>query len=83
MKKYVKPELFYEQFELTTHIADCAWELQFSSDTTCYAQFDPSKGALEDRLFMSSEMNCSVSPGSGYQAYCYHDGTNGINVFAS
>lgn len=42
MKKYVKPELFFEQFELSTHIADCAWELVNSSDAnSCAAKPDP------------------------------------------
>ena len=26
MKKYVKPELFYEQFELSTHVAACTYD---------------------------------------------------------
>ena len=25
MKKYVKPEIYYENFELSQHIADCGW----------------------------------------------------------
>lgn len=28
MKKYVKPELYYEHFELTQHIAACGWDVQ-------------------------------------------------------
>ena len=28
MKKYVKPELFYEHFELNQHIAACGWDMQ-------------------------------------------------------
>lgn len=28
MKEYIKPDLYYENFELSQHVADCAWELK-------------------------------------------------------
>ena len=30
MKKYVKPELFFERYELSQHIADCTWEMNYN-----------------------------------------------------
>ena len=83
MKKYVKPELVYERFELTQHIADCAWELTNATKETCSAQADPDYLPGFPNLFMSDTNGCILIPGTNYQNYCYHDGTQGVNVFAS
>lgn len=83
MKKYVKPELFYEQFELTQHIADCAWELTNSTKENCSAQSDPDYLPGFANLFMQDANGCVLIPGTNYQDYCYHDGAQGVNVFAS
>lgn len=83
MKKYVKPELIYEKFELTQHIADCAWELTNSTKDTCSAQADPDYLPGFPNLFMSDANGCTLIPGTNYQDYCYHDGAQGVNVFAS
>ncbi len=85
MKKYVKPELFYERFELTQHIADCAWELTSGSKDSCSAQADPDflptfSGV---NLFTLSDLGCTLIPGQNYSDYCYHDGAQGVNVFKS
>ena len=41
MKKYVKPELFYERYELSEHIADCLWEWQdYTAKEVCVAHPD-------------------------------------------
>ena len=85
MKKYVKPELFFEQFELSQHIADCAWELLTPTKDTCSASPDPEwLGWLAgNNLFMNEQNGCSLIPGENYGKYCYQDGAGGINVFAS
>ncbi|MGN0998725.1 MAG: hypothetical protein ACI4PO_04160 [Faecousia sp.] len=81
MKAYVKPELFYERFELSKHIADCA--LEFVNSTTvdkCYAKADPKffLGFEEtDRLFISNA--CTLPT----EHYCYTDGSDGFNLFVS
>ncbi len=80
MKKYVKPELFHEYFELTQHIADCAWELTNSTMETCSAQADPKLLPGFPNLFMYSANGCMITD---YQDICYHGGTQGANVFAS
>ena len=33
-KKYEKPKIIYEKFDLSQHIADCAWELTNSTKET-------------------------------------------------
>lgn len=35
MKAYVKPELFYEDFQLSTHIASCTFSLNSGNVYTC------------------------------------------------
>lgn len=90
MKKYVKPELVYEKFELSQHIADCAWELTNFTKDTCSAEADPDYLKpyydLGYKLFMSGP-SCVLIPQSepngNYSDYCYHDGAQGVNVFAS
>ena len=44
MKPYIKPELFYERYEVSQHIADCAWEWENSTDpNNCMALPDQGK----------------------------------------
>lgn len=83
MKKYVKPEIFIEKFELSKHIADCAWELTNSTKENCSAAADPDHIPGLPNLFLNSEKGCVLIPGENYEEYCYHDGVQGANVFAS
>lgn len=86
MKKYVKPELFYERFELSQHIADCAWELTNSTKDTCSATADPVKLPGFANLFAHTTSGCVNIPveyGGTYEGYCYQPGEDGINVFIS
>ena len=83
MKKYVKPELFYERFELNQHIADCAWELTNPNQSNCAASADQNLLPGFTTLFVSSNAECEYIPGVNYEDYCYHDGAQGVNVFAS
>lgn len=82
MKKYVKPELFYERFELSQHIADCMWELTYAKDA-CVANPDEDKLGPLGTLFTDSIGAC-FNKDSVYQDYCYENGTDGVNnVFVS
>lgn len=85
MKKYVKPELFYEHYELSQHIADCAWELTNSTEDTCSAEADTDYLPMyvNMNLFESDVNGCALIPGTNYDDFCYHDGAQGVNVFAS
>ena len=79
MKKYVKPELFYERFELSQHIADCAWELTQGDENTCSAKPDHEfgSGALVglSNLF-TNKGHCGLVAGVNYDWFCYHTGTS-------
>lgn len=82
MKKYVKPELFYERFELSQHIADCGWEMKNqSNEKECSAEPDLKfgSGALgnlaAETLFAGSNDKCSLGS-NVYDWFCYHTGTS-------
>lgn len=80
MKKYIKPELFYERYELAQHIADCQWEMTQADKTACVAKTDMDFWGYEDTLFVETS-TCNVT---NWENYCYQPGTEGdIKVFAS
>ena len=81
MKNYIKPELFYERYELAQHIADCAWELQLTDNTQCIATPDKNDYPDHPTLFLDDKV-CGMTPGA-LEDYCYHSGADGANVFAS
>lgn len=82
MKKYVKPELFYERYELSQHIADCAWELQANSDTSCHAEPDDNDYPGFSNLFHAQQIGCVMTTDQ-WQDYCYTNGAEGYNLFKS
>lgn len=79
MKSYVKPQLYYENFELTQHIAgDCGvvmnqWDLE-NCKTGSFTIMDPSL----DKLFETSEYCEDYA-----QGYCYTNSTNMVSIFQS
>ena len=80
-RKYVKPQVVFEKFELTKHVADCAWELN-STQSECFAEADPDYIPGLPNLFAKGITGCVVTS-DVYQDYCYQDGAQGANVFAS
>lgn len=77
MKKYVKPELFYEQFELSKHIASCAWKLNQTPEIGCVAE---AEGC--DFTLFGDQDTCHVIP-DNVEEYCVENGPDGGNVFTS
>lgn len=81
MKKYVKPELFYEHYELSQHIADCAWEMNLKDAATCKAQGEIDKVGTAE--FMFTDLGrCDVLE-SDFEDYCYQNSTTGVTTFIS
>lgn len=77
MKKYVKPELFYERFELSQHIADCQWEFEGAKSNVCPAY--PDENNLGSPvLFLADNTTCMLEDGGSNQIYCYQPGTDGL-----
>ena len=81
MKKYVKPELFYEQFELNQHIADCHWEYT-QSQGSCSAQGDVEDGLGAYAMFTNDLGSCNVTP-DVFQDFCYTNGAGGTRTLNS
>ena len=86
MKKYVKPELFYEHFELSQHIADCAWEwANYTQEDICHAEADPKYmpgfQGPDYNLFESYPV-CTLTS-DWYTAYCYQNDEISISLFKS
>ena len=84
MKKYVKPELFYERYELSQHIADCAWEwTSLTNEGTCFASPDSVllKPYFGYKLFASYDV-CTIFR-EDIEDYCYQNGAPHATLFKS
>ena len=79
MKKYVKPELFYEHFELSTHIADCVFEhVNGNEPEDCMFMADENSGMYGHMVFITENV-CDWP----LDHSCYYPGTDGTNTFNS
>ena len=82
MKKYVKPELFYENFELTQQVAICEFDSHGSLtdvDSCTFAQ-DLGNNIPGLVFFTDINQNCHNKA----QGYCYHSSTGNLyNLFNS
>ena len=82
MKKYIKPELYYEEFQMSQSVAACGWNLEFQDVNSCAAVGDMDFGNLPITLFQG---HCDVSPeilavtDKDYQSYFYCYMTGALN----
>lgn len=76
MKTYVKPELFFESFELSQHIAGCNLTLEIAVGT-CKAT-GTIEGIPGDSWFISKE-HCKTL----VEAYCYTNGSMNVATINS
>ena len=78
MKNYVKPELFFESYELSQNIAACGWDFQNSSDPgNCYAEGDPAWGnPSEVRVFVEANSSCMTN----LEGYCYENSADNVTM---
>lgn len=65
MKKYVKPDLFFESFQLDQHIASCALDLEFANTSTCVSSGDTRGGSYPVygdaiKFFVEDNANCNA-----------------------
>lgn len=82
MKKYVKPDLYYEDFQLSVHIAACAWDMSNSSSPevcSAISDADNTLGYPADVVVFTNKSLCAAEP----EYYCYTNGTEGFNIFNS
>lgn len=74
MKPYVKPELFYESFELSQHIAACGIDVN-SAVETCDQILDEEFWPDLGGSTVFSEGSCDI-PDTAIEVYCYTVGTS-------
>ena len=85
MKKYVKPVLIYENFELNHSIANCSPAMNHSKETCDY---DSSElyGLLNSGETVFNSDNCTMTLDDFkkiYEGYCLQTGTDDYNLFTS
>lgn len=81
-KKYIKPELLFESFELSQQIAACDYKLVENTldDAACTFSGTNKDFQVPMVIFLSGNMACDVQADS----YCYHSSTGGFfSVFNS
>jgi len=75
-KQYVKPELYFENFELSTSIAACEYKTKLPSKGSC--GFDDGNAII----FVSNLTGCDTTDdGSG--KICYDNPLDSNNLFSS
>lgn len=85
MKKYVKPALIVERYELSQSIAACAWDLDFDSNQSCQAIPDKDFfGSSYNGTMFTEQPRCTYVFDEGYEDYCYQNGgSSPFSVFRS
>jgi len=88
MKPYVKPELFYESFEMNQSIAACRWDMNLKEGTDCTAGYDhdlDNSTSTQDGLFgrLFTDVNDACTNKGAYEAYCYQNGAQDIRLLQS
>ena len=84
MKSYEKPRAYIERFELSQHIAACAWDMSNQSDqNNCTAESDPDWGMPSDlKMFTEAQLMCNVTPDI-FEDFCYTASEGHNNLFSS
>ena len=79
-KSYVKPQVFFEDFHLSTSIAaGCEYTTNHALNDCTY------KIAGGRNVFVDANTNCHdiTAPGGDYGAVCYHVPSDTNNLFTS
>lgn len=78
MKNYVKPELFFESYELSQNIAACGWDMNSNDPANCEAKGDPGWGNPADvTVFADANANCK---GLNLEGYCYENSADNVTM---
>lgn len=76
-KSYVKPQMYFESFQLSASIAaGCTFKANAAENVCAFK--DPDFGMI----FTDSVEACKITPPSGNDKVCYH-APSGNNVFTS
>ena len=83
MKKvYEKPQIYIESFELSQHIAACAWDMNAAKAEVCSADSDHEDFGLEEGLniFVDADI-CQIT--TDVESYCYTNSDSNMTLFNS
>ena len=83
MKPYVKPELFYESFEMNQSIAACAFDLN-QAENSCRYEGDPAYGLAGESVFTDS-LSCTYTKEMAdvMEIYCYQNAESAKRLWNS
>ena len=82
-KPYVKPQLYYENFELSQHIAACGWDMRNQADkSNCTALGDELNFNNPPVSLFTDTSRCEVTEDQ-VEGYCYEVSKGGMGVFNS
>lgn len=84
MKAYQKPQLFYEKFELSQHIASCDLVLtsQLGYGSGCHADGNIGGITPVEGLFLRDDSSCHTTIKS-FESYCYTNSTAIVGTYMS
>lgn len=82
MKAYVKPAVYYEDFQLTEHIAGNCDFISTHAEYDCPATGEQGTGMEKVVLFQSNACTTILSPGA-LEGYCYTSQQEGMIIFTS
>ena len=75
MKNYVKPELFFESYELSQNIAACGWDMKNQNQPgDCQALGDAEHG--NPGILVFTEGKCD----NVLESYCYENSADNITM---
>ena len=82
MKQYVRPEVFFEHYELSQQVAACGWDLNQASAESCAAYYDENiKGqATSGPSIFNDRSYCGTTDVEGI---CYTTAVETNRVFNS
>lgn len=79
MKEYVKPELYYESFELSQHIAGCNLQMKSTIEDACAASGTIDGIGSSDAWFVNGIANCK----NWIQDFCYTNSEGSLTTINS
>lgn len=75
MKKYIKPTIMLERYDLSQNIAACAWVMNNSPEAGCVGEADEENwGTGMDGFLFADSCNYHVNDFGGY---CYQNSADG------
>ena len=90
MKAYVKPELFFESYELNRTIAACRWDFRNNTDEkSCTAHYDqaPTQNPntqYDEDLILFANQSCTIDEDTAKSlGYCYTNSVDDYKLFQS